>query len=77
MISVEHEPTIIVSGYKITAVVRARVSRRALGGGWLFVGDKHPLAIICCTKDSEQIFDVNGCRIDAAELKKLMTLEGA
>ncbi len=77
MISVEHEPTITVSGHEVTAIVRVSVNRRALGSRWLFVGEKHPLAIICRTEGSEQIFDVNGCRIDAAKLKKLMTIDGA
>ena len=77
MISIQHEPTVIVSGCEVTAIARISGTKHALSGKWLFVACKQPLAIICRTEDGEHIFDMDGHQIDAAGLKELMTVDGA
>ena len=77
MIVFRHEPPINVSGRAFIAVARIRLTRHARNGALLFTGDKRPVAVICRGKDGEEIFDIDGRRIDAAALQALMADQGA
>ena len=77
MISIQHEPTVIVMDCELTVVVRIGVTSHARGDKWLFTGDKRPMAVICRTTDGEQIFGMDGRLIDAAGLKELATADDA
>ena len=77
MISIRREPPVFVAGHEVMAIVRVSVTRHTQGDGSLFVSDKRPLAVVCKTKDSEHIFNMEGCVIDATDLDELMTVDGA
>ena len=77
MIVFQQEPPINVSGRAFVAVARVRLMRQARNGALLFTADKRPVAIICRGKDGEEIFDIDGRRIDAAALQALMVDQSA
>jgi hypothetical protein len=73
VICYRHEPTVVASGCRLTAVVRISLTKHAQIGRWLVAGDKRPIVVICDTEGGEHIFDMDGRQIDAIELKDLMT----
>lgn len=75
MIVFQHEPPINVSGCAIIAVARIRLMRNARNGVLFFTGDKQPVAVICRGEDGDEIFDIDGCRIDDAALQALTVVQ--
>lgn len=72
MISIRCEPPLQVSGRTLIVVSRVSIGWFQQKGALFFCGDKRPLAIIIRGRGSEEIFGVDGRRIDASVLQSLI-----
>ncbi|MCP4317722.1 MAG: hypothetical protein GY789_17310 [Hyphomicrobiales bacterium] len=72
MITFQRESPISVSGRELIVVARIRLIGHAQGHALMFTGEKRPVAVICRGEGGEEIFDMDGRRIEAAALQALM-----
>jgi hypothetical protein len=72
MIVFQYEPARNISGRAFIVVARIRLVWHERSGALFLTGDKQPVAVICRGEDGEEIFDVDGRRIDSAALQALL-----
>jgi len=73
MKAIRYDPPVNVSGYSIVAVSIVNALRHEAGGTCAFIGEKRPIAIICRGVDGENIFGIDGRRLDKAALQTLIS----
>lgn len=55
MVTSEHRELIEVCGLKMIVITRVTLIAHQVGGTLMFVGDKRPIAVICCRSDGEEV----------------------